>query len=72
MAKCFSFTESRDWCYCFSFKNACLRSSTVDLGDGTIMHCWVPKTHKTNKFKSTKSLKKKKEKKKGKEPLICS
>ncbi|TXG60188.1 hypothetical protein EZV62_014761 [Acer yangbiense] len=49
MAKCFSLTESRDWCYRFSFKNAGLKSSTVDLGDGTIMHCWIPKTHKTNK-----------------------
>ncbi|KAJ1405311.1 Alpha/Beta hydrolase fold, partial [Sesbania bispinosa] len=46
---CFSFTASRDWCYRFSFSNAGLKSTTTDLGDGTIMHCWVPKTHNHSK-----------------------
>ncbi|KAL2521650.1 alpha/beta-hydrolase superfamily protein [Forsythia ovata] len=46
MAKCFSFTASRDWCYRYSFSTSGLKSSTTDLGDGTIMHCWTPKTHK--------------------------
>ncbi|XP_042494086.1 monoacylglycerol lipase abhd6-A-like [Macadamia integrifolia] len=49
MAKCFSFTASRDWFYRYTFTNAGLRSATTDLGDGTIMHCWVPKTHKQSK-----------------------
>lgn len=45
MAKCFSFTATRDRCYRHSFSNAGLRSSTTDLGDGTIMHVWAPKNH---------------------------
>ncbi|PIA52120.1 hypothetical protein AQUCO_01000184v1 [Aquilegia coerulea] len=49
MAKCFSFTKSRDWCYRYSFANAGLKSISTDLGDGTIIHCWVPKTHKPDK-----------------------
>ncbi|KAI4317281.1 hypothetical protein L6164_025164 [Bauhinia variegata] len=49
MARCFSCTASRDWCYRYSFSNAGLKSTTTDLGDGTIMHCWVPKTHKESK-----------------------
>ncbi|CAN4114903.1 unnamed protein product [Withania somnifera] len=48
MAKCFSFTASRNWCFSYSFSNSGLKSSTTDLGDGTIMHCWIPKTHKGN------------------------
>lgn len=46
MAKCCSFTASRNWCFKYSFSNSGLKSSTIDLGDGTIMHCWTPKTHK--------------------------
>lgn len=46
MAKCCSFTASRNWCFKYSFSNSGLKSSTIDLGDGTIMHCWIPKTHK--------------------------
>ncbi|KAF8404609.1 hypothetical protein HHK36_009496 [Tetracentron sinense] len=49
MSTCFSFTAARDWCYRYSFANAGLRSVSTDLGDGTIMHCWVPKPHKENK-----------------------
>ncbi|KAK7318626.1 hypothetical protein RJT34_03329 [Clitoria ternatea] len=49
MTGCFSFTASRNWCYRYSFSNAGLKSTTTDLGDGTIMHCWVPKTHKDSK-----------------------
>ncbi|KAL3527642.1 hypothetical protein ACH5RR_012298 [Cinchona calisaya] len=49
MAKCFSFTSSRNSCYKFSFSNAGLKSSTKDLGDGTIMYSWIPKTHKENR-----------------------
>ncbi|KAF2293000.1 hypothetical protein GH714_034748 [Hevea brasiliensis] len=45
MAKCFSFSASRDSCYRYFFTKAGLKSSTTDLGDGTVMHCWVPKTH---------------------------
>lgn len=43
MAKCFSFSSSRDRCYRYSFENAGLKSTTVDLGEGTTMHCWAPK-----------------------------
>ncbi|GLU20491.1 hypothetical protein SLE2022_366870 [Rubroshorea leprosula] len=49
MAKCFSFTTTRDRCFRKSFSNAGLQSSTTDLGDGTIMHCWVPQTHNQSK-----------------------
>ncbi|KAK6150401.1 hypothetical protein DH2020_015333 [Rehmannia glutinosa] len=49
MAKCFSFTASRDWCYRCSFSTAGLKSTTTDLGDGTVIHCWGPKTHRPNK-----------------------
>ncbi|KAJ4951481.1 hypothetical protein NE237_028313 [Protea cynaroides] len=49
MAKCFSFTTSIDWCYRYEFTNAGLRSATTDLGDGTIMNCWIPKIHKQKK-----------------------
>ncbi|KAK9287074.1 hypothetical protein L1049_015484 [Liquidambar formosana] len=49
MAKCFSFTASRDRFYRYSFKNAGLQSVSTDLGDGTTMQCWVPKTHEQSK-----------------------
>ncbi|WCJ31899.1 alpha/beta-Hydrolases superfamily protein [Euphorbia peplus] len=49
MAKCFSFTASRDSCYRYSFIRKGLKSCTTDLGDGTIMHCWVPKSHSPTK-----------------------
>ncbi|EEF29512.1 abhydrolase domain containing, putative [Ricinus communis] len=45
MAKCFSFTASRDSCYRYSFTRGGLKSCTTDLGDGTIIHCWIPKSH---------------------------
>ncbi|RHN42901.1 putative triacylglycerol lipase [Medicago truncatula] len=49
MAGCFSFTASHDRCYRFSFSNTGLKSTTTGLGNTTIMHCWVPKSHKPNK-----------------------
>ncbi|XP_019263927.1 PREDICTED: uncharacterized protein LOC109241618 [Nicotiana attenuata] len=49
MAKCCSFTASRNWCFKYSFSNSGLKSSTTDLTDGTIMHCWIPKNHKEKK-----------------------
>ncbi|KDP40902.1 hypothetical protein JCGZ_24901 [Jatropha curcas] len=49
MARCFSFTSSRDWFYRYSFCNAGLRSTSTDLCDGTHMHCWVPRTPKLSK-----------------------
>ncbi|KAJ9159118.1 hypothetical protein P3X46_024644 [Hevea brasiliensis] len=49
MTRCFSFTASRDWFYRYSFGNAGLRSISSDFGDGTIMHCWVPRTRKLSK-----------------------
>ncbi|KAK2393219.1 hypothetical protein P8452_15267 [Trifolium repens] len=44
-SKCFSFAASRDWLYRHSFTVAGLRSVVTDLGDGTTMHCWIPKLH---------------------------
>ncbi|KAK3034824.1 hypothetical protein RJ639_033729 [Escallonia herrerae] len=49
MVTCFSVTASRDRLYRYSFAYAGLRSVSTDLGDGTIMHCWVPKKHKHGK-----------------------
>lgn len=49
MPKCFSLTASRTWCYRSHFSNSGLRSTITDLGDGTVMHCWVPKTLKESK-----------------------
>uniref|UniRef100_A0A7N0ZUK6 AB hydrolase-1 domain-containing protein n=1 Tax=Kalanchoe fedtschenkoi TaxID=63787 RepID=A0A7N0ZUK6_KALFE len=43
MAACISFTSLRDRIYRTSFSNAGLRSSTADLGDGTVIHSWVPR-----------------------------
>ena len=46
LSKCFSFTASRDWVYRHLFASAGLRSVVTDLGEGTSMHCWVPKLQK--------------------------
>nr|AGU28423.1 alpha/beta-hydrolase superfamily protein [Sinapis alba] len=48
-ASCFSYVSSRNKCYQYSFSRAGLRSSTSDLGEGTVVHCWVPQTHKDDK-----------------------
>ncbi|XP_055829290.1 uncharacterized protein LOC129898684 [Solanum dulcamara] len=47
--KCCSFTASRNWFFKYSFSSSGLKSSTTDLGNGTIIHCWIPKTHKEKK-----------------------
>jgi pimeloyl-ACP methyl ester carboxylesterase len=44
MARCLSFTAYRDWFYRYSFAKAGLRSLSSNLGDGTIIHCWVPRS----------------------------
>ncbi|KAL5558989.1 hypothetical protein UlMin_035200 [Ulmus minor] len=49
MTKCFSFTETKNWCYRSAFSRLGLRSQTTDLKDGTVMHCWVPKTRNDSK-----------------------
>ncbi|KAL2468104.1 alpha/beta-hydrolase superfamily protein [Forsythia ovata] len=46
MSKCFSLTASRNWCLRSGFTRLGLRSTVTDLGDGTVMHCWVPKVRK--------------------------
>ncbi|KAH9621169.1 hypothetical protein KSS87_019562 [Heliosperma pusillum] len=43
MAKCFSFTTTRDTCYRFSFEHAGLKSTTIILDECTTIHCWSPK-----------------------------
>lgn len=50
MATCLSFTASRDRCFRYYFSRTGLKSTTVNLHDGaTVIHCWIPKTHKPNK-----------------------
>lgn len=50
MAKCFSFTASRDRCFRYSFSRTGLKSTTITLHDGaTVIHFWIPKTPKPNK-----------------------
>ncbi|XP_030528359.1 2-hydroxy-6-oxononadienedioate/2-hydroxy-6-oxononatrienedioate hydrolase-like isoform X3 [Rhodamnia argentea] len=49
MAKCFSFAATCDRWFRFSFSRAGLKPTTTDLGDGTVMHCWVPKAYEPNK-----------------------
>ncbi|XP_059641570.1 uncharacterized protein LOC132283604 [Cornus florida] len=49
MGKCFSFASTRNQCYRYSFSYSGLKSRTTDLGDGTVMHCWVPRKHKPKK-----------------------
>ncbi|XP_057974726.1 uncharacterized protein LOC131162361 isoform X2 [Malania oleifera] len=44
MSKCFSLTASRNRCYRSGFSKSGLRSTLTDLKDGTVVHCWVPKT----------------------------
>ncbi|KAL6225167.1 hypothetical protein ACLB2K_004018 [Fragaria x ananassa] len=43
MPMCFSLIASRDSCFRSSFSSAGLKSTTTDLGEGTIIHSWVPK-----------------------------
>ncbi|XP_058215538.1 uncharacterized protein LOC131326696 [Rhododendron vialii] len=49
MAKRFSFTASTDRLYRYFFAYSGLRSTATDLGGGTIIHSWIPKTHKPTK-----------------------
>ncbi|KAI3966984.1 hypothetical protein MKX01_040625 [Papaver californicum] len=49
MTQCFSFTASRDWWYRYTFSHAGLKSVTTNLGEGTTMHCWIPKVIKPTK-----------------------
>ncbi|XP_051118287.1 uncharacterized protein LOC127242683 [Andrographis paniculata] len=42
-SRCLSLTASRTRCLRSSFGSSGLRSVSTDLGDGTVMHCWVPK-----------------------------
>ena len=49
LPKFISLTASIDWFYRHSFANAGLRSVLTNLDDGTIMNCWVPKSHKPYK-----------------------
>lgn len=46
MARCCSFTATRDQCLRFSFSRSGLKSTVTDLGGGTVMHCWVPRRPK--------------------------
>eukprot|EP00257_Ricinus_communis_P013897 XP_015571448.1 uncharacterized protein LOC8281652 isoform X2 [Ricinus communis] len=44
MSRCFSFTEAKNRCYISTFTKVGLQSTTTDLKDGTVIHCWVPKS----------------------------
>ncbi|KAL3830421.1 hypothetical protein ACJIZ3_019223 [Penstemon smallii] len=44
MSKCFSITSSINSCIKSAFTISGLRPSSTDLGDGTVMFCWLPKT----------------------------
>ncbi|KAL8255082.1 hypothetical protein R6Q59_033303 [Mikania micrantha] len=46
MSKLFSFTTLRDRWFRYFFSYSGLQSVSTDLGDGTIMHCWIPKLYK--------------------------
>ncbi|KAI3752855.1 hypothetical protein L2E82_24894 [Cichorium intybus] len=47
--KLFSFTTMRDRMYRYFFSYSGLRSVSKDFGDGTTMHCWIPRTIKPSK-----------------------
>ncbi|KAH7567748.1 hypothetical protein JRO89_XS07G0138500 [Xanthoceras sorbifolium] len=49
MSSCFSFTEVKNRCLQSCFTKSGLRSTVTDLKDGTVMHCWVPKTRNLSK-----------------------
>ncbi|OMO94349.1 hypothetical protein COLO4_16387 [Corchorus olitorius] len=49
MTRCFSLTEAKNWFHRTFFTKSGLRSTTTDLQDGTVMHCWVPKKPKDSK-----------------------
>lgn len=50
MAKCFSFTATRDQCFRYSFSRTGLKSTSIKLHEGaTVIHIWIPKTQKPNK-----------------------
>lgn len=49
MPKCFNLTASANWCFRSAFTSSGLRSTITDIGDGTTIHCWVPKSPKPNK-----------------------
>lgn len=49
MPRCFNFTASAGRCFRSTFTSSGLRSTITDLGDGTTVHCWVPKSPKPTK-----------------------
>ncbi|KAJ6691151.1 ALPHA/BETA-HYDROLASES SUPERFAMILY PROTEIN [Salix koriyanagi] len=49
MARCFSFTAYPERIHRYSFSKAGPRSLSSNLGDGTIIHCWVRRISKPSK-----------------------
>ncbi|XP_050291174.1 uncharacterized protein LOC126732394 [Quercus robur] len=49
MSNCFSIAKAFEWYHRYSFSKAGLQSTTTDLGEGTVMHCWAPKAHNPSK-----------------------
>ncbi|KAL3504745.1 hypothetical protein ACH5RR_034586 [Cinchona calisaya] len=49
MPKCFNLAAPANWCFRSTFTSCGLRSTVTDLGDGTTIHCWIPKSPKPTK-----------------------
>lgn len=49
MSNFFSIAKAFEWYHRYSFQKAGLQSTTTDLGEGTVMHCWAPKAHDPSK-----------------------
>ncbi|KAL2893811.1 Lipase 3 [Bienertia sinuspersici] len=49
MTRCFSFIAIRNHFFRTTFSNSGLKPTTTNLGDGTIIHCWAPKSPQQSK-----------------------
>lgn len=49
MSGCFNLTEVWNRCLGCHFTRSGMRCTVTDLKDGTVMHCWVPKTRNDSK-----------------------
>ncbi|KAG2711924.1 hypothetical protein I3760_04G100500 [Carya illinoinensis] len=49
MPKYLNFVATWNWWFRYVFSHAGLKPTTTDLGDGTVIHCWVPKAHTHSK-----------------------
>ncbi|GMH00156.1 hypothetical protein Nepgr_001995 [Nepenthes gracilis] len=49
MSRCLSLIRFQDWCFRSAFSKSGLRSTITDLGDGTVVHCWIPNAPRETK-----------------------